>query len=188
MRGESTLDNGRCGLTLSRVMVGVDPARGAIQCGTYHCLNAIRRCRDDSTRPASGLTFESSKPLSAPENSEGKTSIATSRPSFVSRARHTSPMPPNLTLSLKEPCTLKNTPGRIRTCDPRLRRPLLYPSELRALNHLQSCRRLGAAFWGLAVALPHILPHVGGNRHSVKTLNIKGWRVRAACARGKATV
>ncbi len=24
-------------------------------------------------------------------------------------------------------------PGRIRTCDPRLRRPLLYPTELRAL-------------------------------------------------------
>ena len=25
-------------------------------------------------------------------------------------------------------------PGRIRTCDPRLRRPLLYPAELRALG------------------------------------------------------
>ena len=25
------------------------------------------------------------------------------------------------------------TPGRTRTCDPRLRRPLLYPAELRAL-------------------------------------------------------
>ncbi len=27
---------------------------------------------------------------------------------------------------------LRNAPGRIRTCDPRLRRPLLYPAELRA--------------------------------------------------------
>ena len=26
------------------------------------------------------------------------------------------------------------TPDRIRTCDPRLRRPMLYPTELRALN------------------------------------------------------
>ena len=26
------------------------------------------------------------------------------------------------------------TPCRIRTCDPRLRRPMLYPAELRALN------------------------------------------------------
>ena len=29
---------------------------------------------------------------------------------------------------------LHGTPGRIRTCDPRLRRPLLYPAELRALD------------------------------------------------------
>ena len=27
-----------------------------------------------------------------------------------------------------------NTPGRIRTCDLRFRRPLLYPAELRALD------------------------------------------------------
>ena len=30
-------------------------------------------------------------------------------------------------------------PGRIRTCDPRLRRPLLYPAELRA--HSEPCSR-----------------------------------------------
>ncbi len=29
--------------------------------------------------------------------------------------------------------TMSGTPGRTRTCDPRLRRPLLYPTELRAL-------------------------------------------------------
>ena len=27
---------------------------------------------------------------------------------------------------------IQNAPGRIRTCDPRLRRPMLYPTELRA--------------------------------------------------------
>jgi hypothetical protein len=27
-----------------------------------------------------------------------------------------------------------NTPGRIRTCDLRIRNPLLYPTELRALQ------------------------------------------------------
>ncbi len=27
---------------------------------------------------------------------------------------------------------MKNTPGRIRTCDLRIRNPLLYPTELRA--------------------------------------------------------
>ncbi len=29
---------------------------------------------------------------------------------------------------------INGAPGRIRTCDPRLRRPLLYPAELRAHN------------------------------------------------------
>ncbi len=29
-----------------------------------------------------------------------------------------------------------NTPGRIRTCDLRIRSPLLYPAELRALDDL----------------------------------------------------
>jgi len=29
----------------------------------------------------------------------------------------------------------KNTPGRIRTCDPWFRRPVLYPTELRAQKH-----------------------------------------------------
>ncbi len=31
-----------------------------------------------------------------------------------------------------------NTPGRIRTCDLRIRNPLLYPTELRALNLLST--------------------------------------------------
>ena len=31
-------------------------------------------------------------------------------------------------------CPPQSTPDRIRTCDPRLRRPLLYPTELRAHN------------------------------------------------------
>ena len=35
---------------------------------------------------------------------------------------------------------LSGTPGRIRTCDLRLRRPMLYPAELRA--QLTSLRRL----------------------------------------------
>ena len=34
--------------------------------------------------------------------------------------------------ALKKPLT-KSTPGRIRTCDLRIRSPLLYPAELRAL-------------------------------------------------------
>ena len=29
-------------------------------------------------------------------------------------------------------CGLESAPGRTRTCDPRLRRPVLYPTELRA--------------------------------------------------------
>jgi hypothetical protein len=29
---------------------------------------------------------------------------------------------------------VRNTPGRIRTCDLRIRNPLLYPAELRALR------------------------------------------------------
>ena len=33
-------------------------------------------------------------------------------------------------------------PGRIRTCDPRLRRPLLYPAELRALDESFSLQTL----------------------------------------------
>jgi|GEM_PF-1127797 hypothetical protein len=32
-------------------------------------------------------------------------------------------------------------PGRIRTCDPRLRRPLLYPAELRALDESLHCKK-----------------------------------------------
>ena len=32
----------------------------------------------------------------------------------------------------KKASNIAGTPGRTRTCDPRLRRPLLYPSELRA--------------------------------------------------------
>src|SRR3954452_17862932 len=36
-----------------------------------------------------------------------------------------------------------SAPGRIRTCDPRLRRPLLYPTELRAPAGCTSrCARL----------------------------------------------
>ena len=31
-------------------------------------------------------------------------------------------------------CAIINTPGRIRTCDLRIRSPLLYPTELRALD------------------------------------------------------
>ncbi len=33
----------------------------------------------------------------------------------------------------ERPLDLSGTPGRTRTCDPRLRRPLLYPTELQAL-------------------------------------------------------
>ena len=32
-----------------------------------------------------------------------------------------------------------NAPGRIRTCDLRIRNPLLYPAELRALQSLNVC-------------------------------------------------
>ena len=33
-------------------------------------------------------------------------------------------------------------PGRIRTCDPRLRRPMLYPAELRARSRSHNSRRI----------------------------------------------
>ena len=35
-------------------------------------------------------------------------------------------------LSLHLIARVNGAPGRIRTCDPRLRRPMLYPTELRA--------------------------------------------------------
>src|SRR5262245_27898567 len=34
-------------------------------------------------------------------------------------------------------------PGRTRTCDPRLRRPMLYPAELRARSRSNNNRRVG---------------------------------------------
>ncbi len=37
--------------------------------------------------------------------------------------------------------TPKSTPNRIRTCDPRLRRPLLYPAELSGLIYNSQCLR-----------------------------------------------
>jgi integrase len=44
---------------------------------------------------------------------------------------------------------LAGTPGRIRTCDPRLRRPLLYPAELRA----QTCASTAySTRWGTSTA------------------------------------
>ena len=38
----------------------------------------------------------------------------------------------------------RGTPGRTRTCDPRLRRPLLYPTELRARATTLSSGKVGA--------------------------------------------
>ena len=43
-----------------------------------------------------GFALESREPLGIRANASGRTLIATSRPRFVSRARYTSPMPPNL--------------------------------------------------------------------------------------------
>jgi hypothetical protein len=40
----------------------------------------------------------------------------------------------------KFPTDFACTPGRTRTCDQRLRRPLLYPTELRAQTHLQHAK------------------------------------------------
>ena len=37
------------------------------------------------------------------------------------------------TVGMEKRKTPKNAPGRTRTCDPRIRNPLLYPAELRAL-------------------------------------------------------
>ena len=61
----------------------------------------------------------------------------------------------------------RSTPGRIRTCDLRIRSPLLYPAELRAHGILRGFRRAGEGNrtpiislegWGSTIELhPHFV-------------------------------
>ncbi len=53
----------------------------------------------------------------------------------------------------RAPAILLHTPGRIRTCDRSLRRRLLYPTELRALDDATSRRIRGPARCGTRVGL-----------------------------------
>ena len=76
-----------------------------------------------------------------PDGSSGAASGASSRPGAtpgVAAASAAAILFHGVSMSGSGPREILNdlasTPGRIRTCDPRLRRPLLYPAELRARN------------------------------------------------------
>ena len=95
-----------------------------------------------------------------------------------------------------------NAPGRTRTCDPRLRRPSLYPAELRGLARRVNARphRLsraaalvlvsGVALAGLSPA-PAAAVHRTGHHHSAAVCLVPGrrrtidqlWRPDMAAAR-----
>src|SRR5579859_8082864 len=69
------------------------------------------------------------------ERRAGRCEHRSSRMGKPSRCRH------ELCADPRKVSDIAGTPGRTRTCDPRLRRPLLYPAELRAqtcaINDLQ---------------------------------------------------
>src|ERR1700712_4181162 len=70
--------------------------------------------------------------------------------------------------------TKPNTRGRTRTCDPRLRRPSLYPAELRGRGH-PSMARAAATRTGTGYAFAGDGPHGVLLRRDV-TVATTAWR------------
>ncbi len=64
-----------------------------------------------------------------------------------------------------------NAPGRTRTCDPRLRRPMLYPTELRALGTRKLIQGFSGGQCGIWVGFKGVI------RVPVESGSLGGWHV-----------
>ncbi len=79
---------------------------------------------------------------------------------------------------LRSSVRFESTPGRIRTCDRRLRRPLLYPTELRALIDRLGAGGQRSAEGESAGVDPLQLPRDRPPRRLIYSANAPGCQVR----------